>query len=86
MEVILSPIEVIVGFKPDGKLYPIRFRVFNKESSFETISIKNISRNWSETIGKENIDFFRCHALIDNYEKLLELKFESTNGQWQLYK
>ena len=86
MEIRLNPIEVIVDFKKDGNLLPVRFRVMDDEAQYQTIYVKGIKRSWKQKFGKEIYDFYLCNGVINNVDVEFELKFESIYGQWTLYR
>lgn len=86
MEMKLNPIEVVVDFKKDGNLVPIRMRLIDDESQYQVIRFRSSRHLKRERIGKENLDFYFCNALINNKNTRIELKFENTRCQWSLYK
>lgn len=86
MEVLLKPIEVVANFSPEGRISPIRFRVITDETGYETIYINNISRRRRERAGKSFIDIYTCTGQVMGAEKLLELKYEISSGEWSLYR
>lgn len=86
MEVLLKPIEVVASFSPDGRISPIRFRVITDETGYETIYVNNISRRRRERTGKTFIDIYTCTGQVLGKEKMFELKYEITSGEWSLYR
>ncbi|MFB0919089.1 MAG: hypothetical protein QMB63_08500 [Clostridiaceae bacterium] len=86
LEVYLKPIEVVVSFTKDGKISPVRFRIINETSEYETVFIKTVTRRRQEKVGKNFIDIYTCTGVIDYSEKMFELKFENNSGEWTLYR
>ncbi len=86
MDVLLKPIEVVASFTQNGRISPIRFRVITDESGYETIFVSRISRRRRERTGKSFIDIYTCTGQVLGKEKLFELKYEITSGEWTLYR
>lgn len=86
MEVLLKPIEVVASFSKDGQICPLRFRVITDETGYSTVYINSISRRRRERTGKTFIDIYTCTGQVLGIEKLLELKYEISSGEWSLYR
>lgn len=86
MEVKLNPIEIIVDFKKDGNLCPIRFRVMDDEAHYQVIHVRGVKRKWKTKVGREIFSFYSCKGIINNMDVEFELKFEPDRGQWTLYR
>lgn len=86
MEVILKAAEVIVSFKKDGTLLPLRFRVITDDTGYETINVTRILRKRQEKVGRECHNIYTCTGLINMREKIFELKYDELLGSWTLYR
>ncbi len=86
MEVLLIPIEVVATFTRDGRISPVRFRVILSDSGYETITIHQISRRRRERTGKTFIDIYTCTGSVQSVERIFELKYDITSGEWSLYR
>lgn len=86
MDVILAPIEVVATFTQDGRVLPIRFRVFIPDSGNETIFINQVTRRDRQRLGKTFIDIYTCRGTVQHRERIIELKHEIRSGKWSLYR
>lgn len=85
MKVVVNKIEMIAHFKDDGKINPIKFRI-KEEDSYNVIKIKKVIKVDEQKIAGEKIKMYTCTAVINNTEKIFELRFNIKNCEWYLYK
>lgn len=85
MKVVEKKIEMIAQFKGDGTIIPIRFRI-KEEDSYNVIKIKNIIKVDEQKIAGEKLRAYTCTAVINNLEKIFELRFNINKCEWYLYK
>lgn len=86
MEVVLKPAEVIVSFRKDGTVLPVRFRVITDDTGYETINVGKILRMRQEKVGKETHNIYTCSGVVNFRERLFELKFQENLSSWTLYR
>lgn len=82
MRTFARPIDVIVSFKDNGELTPVRFRVDRKDGSQVVVNInKVIVRKFERIAGYETI-LFTC----ETEGKSCELKFDKSTCKWVLFR
>lgn len=85
MKVVAKNIEMIAYFEEDGKIKPIRFRI-REEESFKVVSIAKIMKIDSEKLCGNRMWVYTCSAVIDNIEKVFEIKYDIEKCKWILFK
>jgi hypothetical protein len=82
MRTFAMPIDVIVSFKENGELTPVRFRVDRKDGSQAVVNIDRImDRKFERIAGYETI-LFTCEA----EGKTFEIKFDISSCKWMLFR
>jgi len=86
MKVVAKPIEVISMTDIKGDITPLRLRIENEDESIQVIKIdKIIDRNHEKLAGNIKL-VFTCRSLINDTEKLFEIKCEIETCKWVLFK
>ncbi|WP_326514820.1 hypothetical protein [Clostridium intestinale] len=78
-------VDVIAWFNESGKPCPIRFRINNRDKR-HVINVERVMIVEKEMLAGNPMLVFRCQSLIDNLEKVYELKFEINTCKWFLWK
>lgn len=85
MKVVSKPIEMIAYFKNDGKINPIKFRLIESDKC-QVVRIGNIISTDLEKLCGNKMLIFTCSAIIENVEKIFELKYDIEKCKWILFK
>ncbi len=91
MKIVMKPIEMISWSKIDGSITPLRFRLKeeNKEdpqASTTVVKVNNIVLKKEEKLAGKRTVIYRCQSMMDDREKVYELKYELETCRWFLYK
>lgn len=86
MKVIAKGIEMVAWFTEDGSPIPLRFRVKGEGGVANVIKIDKIIFKEKEKLAGNLMIVFRCQSIIDNINKIYELKYELCTCKWMLYK
>jgi hypothetical protein len=86
MKILAKPIEVISYTDNNGNLRPLRFRIIKEDETLEVIRIDRIIRKITERIAGNYMHAFTCQSIINNSEKVYELKYELDTCKWILFK
>ncbi|WP_315069335.1 hypothetical protein [uncultured Clostridium sp.] len=84
MKVVAKPIEVICWFNMKG-IHPIKFRI-EEEGKYQVIKIEKVISSETEKLCGNRMILFTCNAIIDNVEKIFEIKYDIEGCAWLLYK
>ena len=85
MKVVAKDIEMIAYFKKSGKIEPLKFRV-EEENKYKVIKINKIVKKSQERFCGNKMLIFTCISVIDNLERIMEIKYDVENCNWLLYK
>ena len=78
------PIQMLSICSAVGAIQPVRFRYETDEHHLETINITEvISTNEVQYVGVEAFVFL-CKAILDNKERLFELRYGVRSHKWVL--
>jgi hypothetical protein len=86
MKVIAKTIEMVAWFAEDGTPNPIRFRVRSADESVAVIKVDKVIFKEKEKLAGNSMIVFRCQSIIDNIDKIYEIKYELNTCKWILYK
>jgi hypothetical protein len=86
MKILAQPIEMISYTDNKGDVRPLRFRLVNEDESVKVIKIDKVIVKETEKLAGNNMLVFKCQSLIDNVERLFELKYELSTCKWMLFK
>lgn len=85
MKIYMKPIRMISVTEFDGNIRPIRFQVEQNEELI-TIKVDYISEQHTEKLAGIATIIYRCQSVINNVERVFELKYEIPTHKWFLYK
>ena len=85
MKVVAKPIEVVAWFDIIGNIHPVRFRIVQDEET-TTVIIDKIINLMEEKLAGNNMIVFTCQSLINDKEKIYEIKYEIATCRWVLFK
>lgn len=85
MKVVAKRGEMIAYFEEDGKIKPIRFRI-KEDQQFKVVKINKIITVDSEKLCGNKMWVYTCSAVIDNCERIFELKYDIEKCIWILFK
>lgn len=86
MKVLMKPIEIIAWFSKDKYPIPLRCRFTDENTSNEVIKIDKILFKEEEKLAGNRMILYRCESIINNTQKIFELKYEISTCKWFLYK
>jgi len=86
LKVVSKPIEVISMTDIKGNITPLRLRIEQEDESIQVIKIDRIIDRATEKLAGNNKLVFTCRSLINDTEKLFEIKYEITTCKWVLFK
>ncbi|QAA32982.1 hypothetical protein [Clostridium manihotivorum] len=84
--ILNKSIEMVAAFNKDGKVIPVRFRVFSEDESYTVFTVNKILRVDEAKSNMENVILFNCKSTINNIEKDIELKYIKDTCMWYLNK
>ena len=85
MKVVAKNVEMIAHFEESGKIKPIRFR-YKEDDNYIVIKINKIISTANEKLCGNIMYVYTCSTVINNVERLFELKFDLENTRWILFK
>lgn len=77
---------MIVWFNEDGTPNPVRFNIRMDDESSVTIRIDRVIKKHEEKLAGNRMLVFTCQSVINNMERIYELKYELNSCKWYLYK
>lgn len=85
MKVICKDIEMIAYFKENGYIEPIRFRI-EEEGKLKVVKINKVINEEIEKLCGNKMLVFKCTGVINNTEKIMEIKYDTEKCKWILFK
>jgi len=85
LKVVAKPIEVVAWFDKIGTVHPVRFRIMQDEE-ITIVIIDKIINQIEERLAGINMLVFTCQSLINDTEKIYEIKYEIATHRWVLFK
>ena len=86
MKIYAKPIEMISYTKLNGEINPIRFRLQLEDESVKVIKVEKVLIRDIEKLAGNNMMIFKCKSIINNVEKLFEIKYELNTCKWMFFK
>ena len=86
MKVVAKPIEVVSYTDDKGDVRPLRFRIQNEDQTTKVIKIDKVITKETEKLAGNYMLVFKCQSLIDNIQRLFEIKYELQTCKWILFK
>ena len=85
MKVVAKRIEMIAYWGEDGNIKPIRFR-FKEDEVYQVIKINRIIMTEIENLCGNKMRLYTCSAVINNIEKIFEIKYDIEKCLWFLFR
>ena len=85
MKVLMKPIKMIAWFNEEGVPTPVRYNMTLEDQSNITIKINRIIHKREEKLAGNRMLIYTCQSVINNIEKIYELKYELSTCKWFLY-
>jgi hypothetical protein len=86
MRIVAKPIEVISLIDIKGIITPLRLRLIRDDESLQVIKVDKIITRKQEKLAGNLMVVFTCQSIIDDIEKIYELKYEIRTCKWVLWK
>lgn len=86
MKVVAKAIEVVSYTDDKGDIRPLRFRIQNEDQTTKVIKIDKVITKETEKLAGNYMLVFKCQSLIDNIQRLFEIKYELQTCKWILFK
>lgn len=85
MKVLAAPIEMIAWFNEGGVPTPMKFKL-NSENPPVVVKVDRVITKAIEKFAGNNMYLYRCQSVINNIERVYELKYELKTCKWILFK
>ena len=86
LKVVAKQIEVISMTDIKGNITPLRLRIEQADECIQVIKINRIIDRATEKLACNNKLVFTCRSLINDTERLFEIKYEIATCKWVLFK
>lgn len=86
MKVLMKPIEMIAWFKKDGLPTPMKFKMMDEENCDIAVKVDKILVREEEKLAGNRMLVYKCQSMMNDVERLYELKYEINTCKWFLYK
>ncbi|MFA7534117.1 MAG: hypothetical protein WCY46_07295 [Tissierellaceae bacterium] len=82
----MKPIEMIAWFSKDKYPIPLRYRIVDENMEHKVIKVDKILFKEEEKIAGNRMILYRCESIIENTQRIFELKYEISTCKWFLFK
>ena len=86
MKILMKPIEMIAWFNHDAYPIPLRYRITAEDMSDTVIRVDKILFRQEEKIAGNKMILYKCESIINDIQKIYELKYELSTCKWYLFK
>lgn len=86
MQVLAKPICVVSWTDEKGVIHPVRIKVQKEDESEVIIKVDRVIITEKEKLAGNEMLLFRCQSVINNQQRLFELKYELKTCKWMLFK
>lgn len=86
MKVLMKPIEMIAWSTIDGLLIPLRYRIVCEDESYRVIKVNRVLTRKEEKLAGNRMLVYKCESIINNTQRIYEIKYEIDSCKWFLYK
>ena len=86
MKILMKPIEMIAWFNKDEYPVPLRYRITAEDLSDTVIKVDKILFKQEEKLAGNRMILYRCESLINDVQRIFELKYELSTCKWYLFK
>ena len=86
MKILMKSIEMIAWFNKDPYPIPLRYRITAEDMSHIVIKVDKILFRQEEKLAGNRMILYRCESVINDEQKIFELKYELSTCKWYLFK
>lgn len=86
MKILALPVEMVSYTDNKGSIRPVRFRMQVDDEPQQVIRIDRVIVKETEKLAGNIMLVYKCQSVIDNVERLFEVKYELKSCRWILYK
>jgi hypothetical protein len=86
MKIVAKPIEVVSWTDTRGNIHPARFKIINEDESISVIKIDKVITVDKEKLAGNFMLVYKCQSIVNETERLFEIKYELGTCRWILYK
>ncbi|NLW22982.1 MAG: hypothetical protein GXY88_07000 [Tissierellia bacterium] len=86
MKVLMKPIEMIAWFPKEGVPIPLRYRITTSDDTNHVVKVHKVVYKEEEKLAGNRMILYRCESIINNRQKIYELKYEIDSCKWFLFK
>lgn len=86
MKVISKPIDMVAWFNDEGILHPVIFKILGGYETISTIKVDKILNTSTEKLAGNPMIIFTCQSIINNKQRIYEIKYELNTCKWLLFK
>jgi hypothetical protein len=86
MKVLARPVDMVCWFEKTGIPHPVRFKIVNEDDSEAVIKVDRIITRDKERLAGNDMLVFKCQSVINNVQRVFELKYELSTCKWILFK
>lgn len=85
MKILAMPIEMIAWFNEGGLPTPLKFKI-NSETPPVVVKVDKVISKEIEKFAGNNMYLYRCQSIINDHQRVYELKYEFKTCKWILFK
>lgn len=82
----MKPIKMIAWFDEEGIPTPVRYNMTMNDESSVTVRVDRVIQKREEKLAGNRMLVFTCQSIIDDMEKIYEIKYELNSCKWYLFK
>ncbi len=86
MKVLMKPIDMIAWSTREGLLTPLRYRIISEDGNYKVVKINRVLTRQKEKLAGNKMLVYKCESIINNTQKIYEIKYEIDSCKWFLYK
>ncbi len=86
MKILAKPVDMVCWFEKTGVPHPIRFKITSEDESEKVIKVDKVFAVDRERLVGNDMLVFKCQSIINNTQKIFELKYELRTCRWILFK
>lgn len=86
MKVFMKTIDMISFSNCEGNIRPIKFRWYEEGQEPRVIKVDRILSRKEEKLAGNRMLVFTVQSIIDDIERIFEMKYEINTCKWYLYK
>ena len=86
MKILMKPIEMIAWFNTDHYPIPLRYRITAEDMTNIVIRVDKIIFRQEEKLAGNRMILYRCESVINDVQKIFELKYELSTCKCYLFK